>query len=79
MKHFVLAQVPPGMTVRMIENKSPLANRLEDLGLIPGAPLKCLHKSPSGSPAAYDIQGCVIALRQEDTEKIWVEALPWSP
>lgn len=75
MKISVLAQVPPGRTVRVVENGCPrgFSQRLEELGLIPGAEVQCLHKSPSGSPGAYDIQGAVIALRSVDAEKIWVE------
>lgn len=75
MKLSVLAQVPPGRAVRVVENgcSAGFAKRLEDLGLIPGALVQCVHRSPAGSPAAYDIQGAVIALRRKDAEKIWVE------
>lgn len=75
MKLSVLSQVPAGRTVRVVENQCDrnLEKRLEDLGLIPGAEICCLHRSPSGSPAAYDIQGAAIALRKCDAEKIWVE------
>lgn len=75
MKVSVLAQLPPGKKGRVLENggSGAFTQRLEDLGLIPGAEVWCLHKSPSGSPGAYDIQGAVIALRKTDAEKIWVE------
>lgn len=78
MKVSVLSQVPAGRTVRVIENACDrnLEKRLEDLGLIPGTEVCCLHCSPSGSPAAYEIQGAAIALRKSDAEKIWVEAVP---
>lgn len=51
----------------------PLRQRLEDLGLIPGSKVKCLMGRPTGSPAAYEIGGAVIALRREDTGMIWLE------
>lgn len=78
MKRSALSQISPGRTVRVVENdcERNLEKRLEDLGLIPGAEICCLHRSPSGSPAAYDIQGAVIALRKSDAAKIWVEAIP---
>ena len=53
-----------------------LQRRLEDLGLIAGNGLRCLFRSPAGSPAAYEIQGAVIALRKQDTDRILVEEKP---
>lgn len=78
MKFSVLSQVPPGRTVRVVENgcETSLRTRLEDLGMIPGTVVQCVHKSPAGSPAAYNIQGAIIALRTDDAEKIWVEDSP---
>ncbi len=78
MKISVLSQVPAGRTVRVVENgcERNLEKRLEDLGLIPGTQVCCLHRSPAGSLAAYDIQGASIALRQCDAEKIRVEGIP---
>ncbi|MFZ5969191.1 MAG: FeoA family protein [Bacillota bacterium] len=46
--------------------------RMLDLGLIPGTTVKVLRKSPLGDPIAYDIRGAIIALRQEESEKIIV-------
>ena len=42
--------------------------------LPPGTEVRCLHKSPAGSPAAYEIRGAVIALRRTDAAQITVEA-----
>lgn len=44
--------------------------RMLDLGLVEGATVEALHKSPSGDPTAYSIMGAVIALRKEDAKKI---------
>lgn len=49
--------------------------RMLDLGLVSGTTVEALQKSPSGDPIAYAIRGAVIALRDEDTRKITVEAL----
>ena len=43
---------------------------MEDLGFVPGASVRPLHRSPSGDPTAYSIMGAVIALRQEDARHI---------
>lgn len=47
--------------------------RMLDLGLVHGASVEALHKSPSGDPTAYFIMGAVIALRDEDAEKILIQ------
>lgn len=44
-----------------------------DLGLVNGTNVESLHKSPSGDPVAYYIRGSVIALRNEDAGKIFVQ------
>ncbi len=49
--------------------------RLKDLGLVKGARVKCVLKSPLGDPAAYDICGAVVAIRKEDASSVKVEVL----
>lgn len=51
-------------------NPPPMAQRLTDLGLIPGTQITCLLDSPAGDPRAYLIRGAVIALRQTDASHI---------
>jgi hypothetical protein len=46
-----------------------------DLGLVPGAVVKALHRSPAGDPTAYYIMGAVIALRDEDASKITIRPI----
>lgn len=56
-----------------------LKRRLQDLGLIVGTRIDCISKSPLGDPTAFLIRRAVIALRREDTEKIWItEAGTWN-
>lgn len=45
-----------------------------DLGLVQGTTIEALQKSPSGDPVAYFIRGAVIALRQEDAQKVMIES-----
>lgn len=49
-----------------------LRQRLQDLGMINGTLIQCLHKSPIGDPIAYKIRGTIIALRSEDANTIIV-------
>ena len=44
-----------------------------DLGIVPGTNIKMLFESHSGNPKAYLIRETVIALRNEDANKILVK------
>lgn len=59
-------------TVVKIGATGNMRKRLMDIGLIEGTKVRCLHKSPSGNPIAYLIRGAVIAIRNEDSDKILV-------
>ena len=58
--------------------EGPLRRRLRDLGLVEGARLQCLGRSPLGDPSAYLICGAAIALRRSDSCRIEVEVEPWN-
>ena len=49
-----------------------MRRRLQDMGLIEGTSVVCLQRSPSGDPIAYLIRGAVIALREEDSSRVFV-------
>ena len=49
-----------------------MRRRLQDMGLIEGTSVICLQRSPSGDPIAYLIRGAVIALREEDSSRVYV-------
>lgn len=46
--------------------------RLLDLGLVPGAVVEAVRRSPAGDPTAFNIRGAIIALRREEADKISV-------
>ena len=48
--------------------------RLLDLGMIPGAEVRCLYRAPSGTPTAYQVFGAVVALRCRDAERVLVRS-----
>jgi len=47
-----------------------LRRRILDLGFSVGSKVVSAFKSPAGDPVAYIVRGTVIALRNEDAEKI---------
>jgi Fe2+ transport system protein FeoA len=46
-----------------------------DLGIVPGTEIEVELESMSGDPLAYKIRGTTIALRKNQTEKIYIETL----
>ncbi len=69
------AQIGKEYTVREIALDSGIKRRLFDIGLLPGSSIQKLFKSFLGDPAAYSICGAVIALRREDTDRIFIEVI----
>lgn len=55
-----------------VDSKPEIRRRLLDMGLIPGTLVCCAFKSPWGDPSAYWVRGALVALRQEDAEKILI-------
>lgn len=52
--------------------KGPMRRRFQDIGLIEGAQVECICKSPMGDPAAYCIRGAIIAIRNDDSKDILI-------
>ena len=78
MEAIPLSRLPTGQRAVVIKLNcsEALCRRLEDLGMLEGTELRCLHRSPAGSPAAYELRGAVIALRREDAAEIFIEVQP---
>lgn len=55
-----------------LSDESSIKRRLLDLGIIKGTKITPILISPSGSPTAFEIRGCLIALRDEDSKNIYV-------
>ena len=70
-----LAALEPGQTARVcgLTAVGEIRRRLQDMGLIPGTPVTCLHVSPLGDPKAYALRGAVVALRAGDAAGVRVE------
>jgi len=54
-------------------------HRLLDLGVLPGARVRAEFESPLGEPVAYFIRGALIALRNDQAEKIFVRKMTPAP
>jgi Fe2+ transport system protein FeoA len=49
--------------------------RLLDLGVVPGSEIRLALENPLNDPIGYWIRGAVIALRKEQSNKIYVEII----
>jgi len=72
-----LCDISPGekALVSGMYSQGGMRRRLRDMGLVEGAEVECLMKSPLGDPVAYLIKGAVIALRREDAAAVTVEEI----
>lgn len=59
-------------TVVGLTNAGVERRRMLDLGILPGARIEVMMKSPLGDPVAYRIRGATIALRREQACQIQV-------
>ena len=77
MRRWSLAELPVGRTavLEQIVLDARMRLRLLELGFVPGTQVRCMHRAPAGSPAAYLVRGAVIAIRKSDAAKILTG--PW--
>ncbi len=47
-------------------------NNFKSYGIMPGARIKLLFRSPSNDPCAYEIMGATLAIRREDSIRIYI-------
>lgn len=72
-----LSHIKPGERGRIVwvASEDHMQQRLYDLGFRANESLSCVLKSHRGGMSAYLVQGAVIALRQENANEIFVEAI----
>lgn len=58
--------------VLYLENTGSIRRRLQDIGIVKGTKVKCILRAPGGDPTAFLIKGAVIAIREDDSKKIFV-------
>lgn len=61
--------------VKCLSAHGALRRRLSDIGVVEGAIIKCVGRSPLGDPAAYVIRGAVIAIRDCDSRAVIVRGI----
>lgn len=66
------AEILSTVKVIGIKAEGELRRRFFDLGIIEGTNIKVLYSGPFGDPRAYLIRGAVIAIREEESERIEV-------
>ncbi len=59
-------------TITSVNAGIGLSRRLFDLGFISGQKIDCTNIGLCGSPIAYNLRGCKIALRKKDADMIGV-------
>ena len=72
-----LTQIEPGETARVVwvASEKSMATRLEDLGFTPGEDISCILKGRPGGMRAYLVRNAVIALRELNSNEIFVQTL----
>ncbi|MGN1000619.1 MAG: ferrous iron transport protein A [Bacilli bacterium] len=61
--------------VKKVLNENSIKRRLLDIGLTPGTVVERILENFHGNLVAYMIRGALIAIRNEDAEKIMVEVI----
>lgn len=61
--------------IKELEIEGSMKRRLLDIGLIKDSVVECVLESPLKDPKAYSIRGALIAIRENDAKKIWIEGV----
>jgi ferrous iron transport protein A len=56
-----------------IDASAALAERLEDLGFIPGTPVTVRRRAPLGDPRVYELRGSQLCLRGSEARAVRVQ------
>ena len=77
MKGLPLSHLQPGQrgVLTDLATRGPMRTRLQDLGFLKGAEIRCLMESPLGDPKAYWIGATAVALRAKDAGDVFVRPL----
>lgn len=72
-----LAEADTGSRLRLsrIEVEGVLRRRLLDLGFVPGNTVEVLQRSPLGDPVAFRVNNTTIALRREESTRLYGEII----
>jgi ferrous iron transport protein A len=67
-----LAELPLGepAVIDAVEAGSPVAQRLLDLGFVPGTAVRALRRAPLGDPTLYELRGTRLCLRRSEAARV---------
>ncbi len=70
-----LSELNPGEygIVKGVSGRGALHRRLLSMGLLPGAIVRVVRKSPLGDPIEYEIRGFFISLRKQEAGQVEVD------
>ena len=70
-----LSQLVPGRSGRVcrVEGQPAARQRLQEMGLVRGAPVQFVRAAPLGDPIEVRIRGYSLSLRRQDAESVIVE------
>lgn len=71
-----MASLGEEYVIEYVESGMKGSSCLKGYGIMPGIKVRPLFRSPSKNPVAYEIMGAVLALRLEDSRRIYVTHLP---
>lgn len=71
---FDLAKLPLGMDGRVVSvsGDGPVARRLMEMGVVPGATVRLVKSAPFGDPLEVRVRGYKLALRKNEASAIEV-------
>ena len=47
--------------------------RLQEMGLLPGSPIRLIRRAPLGCPLEFEVAGARLAIRVRDADQIFVQ------
>ena len=77
----LLASLSPGDAgvIERVDGDAAVAERLADLGFIPGTAIRVLRRAPLGDPSEYELRGYRLCLRRSEASQVTVRRLEPSP
>ena len=74
--HRTLAELRPGEqgTVSGYANHGPLAQRMMQLGILPGEVIETLRCAPGGDPLEFKVMGYALSLRRSEAALVRIDA-----
>lgn len=69
-----LARLPAGRCAHVlaVTGSGPVAKRLIEMGVVPGAPVRMIKAAPLGDPLEVRVRGYNLAVRREEAQTILV-------